>query len=290
MSAIILTGANGLLGHEVLKLYAEAGDDVYCLCRSRPEVEGANVHFIETDLSRALDTTRLPDSADAVVHLAQCEKFNDFPDSTGEVFAVNVAAPVTLLDWARNAGVSAFVHASSGGLYRGGDKPLRETDPTNLEGRLAFYLSTKLATENLAAAYSGQFSVAALRFFFIYGPRQRAQMLMPRLVGNVREGRPLMLQGDKGLCINPVHAIDAARAVLASVEKRTQGVVNIAGPETVSIRDIGQILGQHLGTSARFETQPDAKPTNLIADITRMQAELHDPTIRPVDGLREMCG
>lgn len=289
MASIVLTGANGLLGHEVLKLYAAAGDDVYCLCRRPPEIEGPNVRFIETDLSLPLDVDALPEKADAVVHLAQCERFNDFPEATDEVFAVNVAAPVKLLDWARTAGVSAFVHASSGGLYRSADKPLREGDPTNLAGRLAFYLSTKLATENLAAAYAEQFAVAALRFFFIYGPRQRSTMLIPRLAHNVKVGNALTLQGQDGLRINPVHAVDAAKAVVSAAKNRAQGVFNIAGPETVSLRDIGDILARHLKTEPVFTVDPDATPNHLVADTTLMTSKLHAPVIGPSEGLREMC-
>jgi nucleoside-diphosphate-sugar epimerase len=232
----------------------------------------------------------LPKHADAIVHLAQSERFNEFPEGADGVFAVNVSTPVVLLDWARHTGVGSFVHASSGGLYGGGPKPFVETDPLTIGGRIAFYLSTKRATERLAESYSAHFAVAALRFFFIFGARQKAHMLMPRLVASVREGRPLTLQGERGMAINPIHSSDAAKAVVAAVRTRAKGVYNVAGPDVVRIRDIGEILGRHLGQAPRFERQTGVVPNDLVADISRMRTDLHAPEVSLADGLKEMCG
>jgi UDP-glucose 4-epimerase len=289
MTRIVLTGANGLLGYDVARLLAEAGDEVICLGRSRPAIDHPGVNLIEVDLPGPLPLRSLPERIDAVVHLAQSERFGEFPEGADAVFSVNVATPVALLDWARRAGASAFVHASSGGVYGGGPRPFVETDPLTIGGKIAFYLSTKLTAEKLAEAYQPYFAVSALRFFFIYGARQRASMLMPRLVASVREGRAIMLQGDRGIAINPVHSLDAAKAVIAAVRKKPNGVYNIAGPEVARIRDIGEILARHLGRDAVFETQKDAIPNDLVGDITRMKADLHTPAISLVDGLREMC-
>lgn len=288
MARVLLTGANGLLGHEVARLLSESGDEVVALGRKACEIQSSSTDFIEADLTQPLQTSTLPHRCDAVVHLAQCERFNDFPNGARDVFAVNVAAPMALLDWARGADVRAFVHASSGGLYGGGAMPFKEDDALNFGGRLAYYLSTKRATEVLAAAYQDQFAVSALRFFFIYGARQRAHMLMPRLIASVREGRALTLHGDDGMALNPVQAYDAAAAVMAAMRAGKRGVYNIGGPETVRIRDIGEAIGQLLGRAPQFDVAGDA-PNDLVGDITRMRTELHAPTIGLREGLREMC-
>ncbi len=289
MARIVLTGANGLLGNEVVRLLAAAGDEVVCVGRRRVDVADAGVTFVEADLARPLRPSSLPDHADAVIHLAQSEHFNEFPEGANAVFAVNVAAPVALLDWARGAGVASFVHASSGGLYGSGPRPFAETDPLQLPPRLAFYLATKHSAEQLADAYQQNFSVAALRYFFVYGIRQRPNMLIPRLVANVRAGQPLTLQGANGMCLNPVHVSDAAAATVAAVRRKARGVFNVAGPDTVSIRLIGEIIGRLVGNAPLFE-QAGGAPGDLVGDTAQMRDRLHIPTVSVEDGLGELCG
>jgi nucleoside-diphosphate-sugar epimerase len=287
MVRVLVTGANGLLGYEVARHLVETGDEAICIGRTRPNLPGAG--FIEADLNRPLPVAALPDRVDAVAHLAQSERFSEFPEGVESVFAVNVATPVALLDWARRAGAGAFVHASSGGVYGGGPKPFAETDPLTIGGKIAFYLSTKRAIEQLAEAYQPLFPVCALRFFFVSGARQRASMLMPRLAASVREGRALTLQGERGMALNPIHASDAARAVIGAIRNKARGIYNVGGAEIARIRDIGKILGRHLGKAPLFEIQKDAIPNDLVGDIARMKADLHIPAVSLNDGLREMC-
>lgn len=287
MATVVLTGASGLLGGETARLLAEDGDEVICLGRTAPHVPGAT--FVEHDLASPLPLSRLPARADGVIHLAQSEKFNGFPEGAADVFAVNIATPAALLDWARGAAVGSFVHASSGGVYGGGAGPIAEDAPVRLEGPLKHYLSTKRAAELLADAYQAQFPVAALRYFFIYGARQRVTMLMPRLVDNVRAGRPLTLQGENGMAFNPVHVTDAARATIAALRKRARGAFNIAGPQTVTIRSVGETIGALLGVTPLFQGA-EGRPNDLIADTARMRTELHAPAVSVRDGLAEICG
>lgn len=286
---VLVTGANGLLGYEVARQLADAGDEAICVGRTRPDISHANVAFIEADLNRPLPVSKLPNQIDAIAHLAQSERFNEFPEGAPSVFAVNVAAPAALLDWARRAGATAFVHASSGGVYGGGSSPFVETDPLTIGGKIAYYLSTKRATEQLAEAYQPFLAVSALRYFFIYGARQRANMLIPRLVASVRDGRPLTLQGEHGMALNPIHASDAAEAVVCAIRNKVRGIYNVGGGEIARIREIGEIIGRHVGEAPVFEIQKDAVPNDLVGDITRMKADLHIPRVSLSEGLREMC-
>jgi len=287
MARVIVTGATGLLGGEIVDQLVGAGDDVICLGRSRPEQSGAE--WIDIDLSRPLDVVRLPGQADAVIYLAQCDAFRDFPKGGLDVFTINVAAPSCLLDWSAGAGVSSFVLASSGGVYGGGGiTPLDENAPVELGGALAHYISTKRSAELLAAPYSAHMAVASLRYFFIYGARQKETMLMRRLVGNVKAERPLTLQQADGMKFNPVHASDAARATIAAMRTRQSGIFNIAGPELTSIREIGEIAGSLLGKSPVF-ANADGTPNHLIADIAKMKSSLVAPQIGVRQGLKELC-
>lgn len=288
MSRVVVTGANGLVGNEVARLLARGGNEVVCVGRQPPDISDAGVRFVEADLSQPLDRSSLPDSADSVIHLAQSPRFTEFPEGARDMFAVNVETPVALLDWARNAGVKSFAHASSGGVYGSGPTAFKESDPLQIPPRLAFYLSTKRCVEELGKAYQEFFSVTALRYFFVYGPRQRQTMLLSRLVTNVREGKPITLQGPDGMLLNPIHVYDAAAAAIAAVTNKASGIFNVAGPDVVNLRTIAETIGKHVGRSPVFQSV-EGTPGHLIADTQHMRACLCAPTINVSAGLKELC-
>jgi nucleoside-diphosphate-sugar epimerase len=238
------------------------------------------------DLARPLDRTRLPEKIDAVVYLAQSSRFREFPETAEDVFQVNTAQVLSLLDYARRAGATNFVYASTGGVYAPSTEPLTETSP--LAEPMGFYPASKRAAEVLAEAFAPYMHVALLRYFFIYGAGQKREMLIPRLVDSVREGRLVALQGEDGLRINPVHASDAARATAAALRLEESATVNIAGPETLSLRQMCGIIGEETGRSPSFDVQPAAAAPRMTADTMRMQTLLTAPTRTFRSGVRDL--
>ena len=285
MTAIVMTGASGLLGMHLLPLLG--GCEIHAIGRSPIAGAPANVRHVEADLARPLDRSRLPQRINAVVHLAQSSRFREFPEGAQDVFAVNVERVMDLLDYARQAGAGAFVHASTGGVYRPGQEPLRESDALPAHEALGFYPASKLAAEMLARSFAGTMRVGALRYFFIYGRGQQRHMLVPRLVDSVRKGQPVRLQGRDGLRLNPVHAGDAAAATAAALELSDSATVNVAGPETLSIRAMAETIGEQLGIEPLFEQAGEAAG-DLVADITLMRRLLAEPTRRFRDCVGEL--
>jgi UDP-glucose 4-epimerase len=288
MPITLLTGYNGLLGKAVLQRLAKSSE-VVCLGRSAPPAQ-ENVLFIHADLAVPGLASKLPARCDRIIHLAQADGFDQFPEQAEHVFAVNVSAVSQLTAWARRAGVRQFVHASTGGLYGTGPTPFRESDPVRIEGRLKHYVGTKYAAEMLASAYSDAFSVTALRYFFIYGPQQRGHMLMPRLIASVREGRSINLAGREGIRINPVHVSDAADATVAAAALEGSSVLNVAGPEVVSLRALGGMISQAVSKEAQFTVDASATPGDLMASIELMSSRLSVPGLGVAKGLSTMCG
>jgi len=274
MSRLLVTGASGLLGARFVALAASQGHEVCAVGRSAPEPPQPNVRWIAMDLARPLDRSALPPQIDAVLHLAQSRRFREFPDGAGDVFAVNVARTAELLDYAHGAGATHFVLASTGGVYAPSAEPL--TEDSALATKPGFYPASKRAAELLAHPYAGLMTVGILRFFFIYGAGQGSDMLMPRLVASVRDGRPIQLQGNDGLSLNPVHVDDAAAAVLAATEMEESATVNVAGPSTVTLREIAGLIGAELGVEPRFELDEGSAPS-LVADTARMRRVLAEP-------------
>lgn len=283
---VLVTGATGLLGGGLLR--ALDGDhEVHALARRTPpgDLEPLAT-WIEADLSLPLDRAALPESIDSVVHLAQSDRFRDLPESADDVFAVNVAATFALLDYARRAGASSFVLASTGGVYARSAEPLREEDPVDPPD---FYFASKHLAEQLAAGYDEHFRTVSLRPFFIYGPGP-SELLIPKLAASVRSGETVWVEGERGLEINPLYAGDAAAAVVGAITGDARGVVNIAGPENVTVSGLVGLLAELTGTEPRIEHAGD-EPGSLIADTARMRDELGvEPSVGLREGLASLLG
>ncbi len=288
MKTALVTGAAGLLGRAVVDVLADGSVEVHALVRSTAQAFREDVVFHEVDLARPLDEGALPGRVDAIFHLAQAREFRDFPAGALPTFAINVASTAALLDYASRVGTGSFVYASSGGVYpaRAGAE-LTEDDPVQTPERLGYYLATKLSSEALVNSYAARFSTSVLRYFFIYGPGQERSMLIPRLYDRVRNGEPLSLQGEHGMRINPVHAADAAAATVAASRLEGATTVNIAGPETISLREMGELFGRDSGRAPVFESG-DGAPVDLIASISRMGELLVPPAITLGESLSDI--
>lgn len=280
--SILVAGATGLIGSHFVS--AMTGQErIYALGRSRP-AECAD--WISCDLSQPVDTARLPTNVDTVLYLAQSEHFRDFPGRAEDILAVNTVTPHRILDWALRSGAKRFIYASSGGVYGHGQNAFREDSPIQPQGPLGFYLASKHCAEKLCENYAELLTVVIVRFFFVYGRGQRPSMLIPRLVKNVIEGKAITLQGQDGLRINPLHVDDAVRALRACCALTESTCLNLAGPDVLSLRDIGHEIGRQIGKEPRFEAA-SGEPRHLVGDISRMRHILGGSLTSFRDGLAD---
>lgn len=283
----LVIGATGLLGHHLTPLLRERWD-VHALTRAfhgRHAPTAGGVTWHTGDLAIAVPEG-LPARVDAVIYLAQSEHFRDFPERAVDVFNVNTAGVVQLLDYARRAGARRFIFASSGGVYRPDAAPLHEGSDLVAPADLGFYIATKLASELFVQQFAQCFTTAILRFFFIYGPGQRESMLVPRLVRSVRDGAPVALEGEDGLRMNPIYVSDAARAVEAALALEAPATVNVAGPATISLRALSEQIGAQVGRAPVFTTRPARGARDLVASTELMRQVLVPPLVPPDEGIR----
>lgn len=269
--SVLITGASGLIGRHLVGLL-EGETDVVAL--SRTPLPSASATWIAADLSAPHFINALPSRVDTVVHLAQSPHYREFPEQAADVFNVNVASTALLLDWARRVGVQRFVQASAGGADR------------SQGTALSYYLAGKRSAELLAQSYANQFAVTVLRFFFVYGPHQRRSMLIPRLVDTVRGGQPITLAGNDGIRLNPVHVDDAVAAIRQAVIADRPGAFEIAGPDVMTMRQIGEAIASRLERSAQF-TVADRIESDLVGDISEMTTRLTAPTRRFLSGVED---
>jgi len=271
VSRIVLTGAAGLLGARALTTL-HGQHEIHAVVRKRPAAPLAGVTYHELDLATNWSTESLPSRVDAVCHLAQSARMRDFPAQAPDIFAVNLAATASLLDYARRSGASHFVLASTGGLYGRHDGAITEETPLNPPGgELGYYFETKRCAELLAAAYVDRLNVIVLRPFFIYGPAQHDDMLIPRLIARVRAGQPITLRGQSGTRLNPIYVDDAVAVLEGTLGLDGHHVINVAGPQVSSIREISNRIAGLLGVDPVFQLEA-GEPDHIVSSIARMKA------------------
>lgn len=279
---IILTGATGFLGNVLAALLAQE-HRVVCLGRSQPKIKG--VEWRRVELSEPLPVSELPEKVDTVIHLAQAENYRAFPEEAESIFTLNVGGAIRLLDYARTAGASQFVFASSGSIYEPFTGELRETDhlsPTE------FYAATKLAAESLAAPYRAFFKICVLRLFFLYGPGQTGK-LVANLIDRIQANDEIPIAGEDGAVVTPTFSHDAAAVFAEVAREQWDGTYNVAGPEALSLRQITDAIGERLVREPRLSLDRSATPEVIRPCLDRLKARYDVSMFRRFgDGLDEI--
>ena len=266
---ILLTGASGLLGQQVASI-SPIKCRLICIGRNKKIGLPAKLEYLNLDLTDSSLRAQLPPRIDTVIHLAQSPHFREFPEGAADVFAVNTHSTALLLDYAVKSGCEEFIYASTGGVYRSSEV-LTERSPVLSFNDMQLYPASKLAAEAMLGAYARAFRVVVMRIFFMYGEYQQESMLIPRLVTSVREGRPITLVGPDGFRFNPLYAGDAAELVWAIVASKFSGVLNVAGPQELTLKNVGQLIGKKLGITPVFETLP-GMPVDFRVNLQTLES------------------
>jgi nucleoside-diphosphate-sugar epimerase len=242
---VLVTGATGFVASHLVPALA-VDHDIVALGHDAERIpHGERIEPLIVDLRTVRDAA-LPD-VDAIVHLAQANV--PFPEGALDLHAVNTAATVALLDHGRRCGAQRFVFASSASVYGFGDRPWTERDvPTATD----FYSATKLAAERFVRAYSGVLGTTILRFVAPYGPGQRNRMI-PRLIESVRNGKPITLNAGGRPRMNPVYVADVVRVIEAAIVSEGDQLVNVAGDDAATIRELGELVGRAVSRDPSFE-------------------------------------
>lgn len=288
----IVTGAAGFIGSQLLGALLERGHDAIgwdvFTDYYDPALKEENARELPVErLDLVTDVLDL-DGVDGVFHLAGQPGVKSF----GGVFPVfvrqNVLASQRLFEAAAASG-SRVVLASSSSIY--GDAESYPTPEDAVPAPLSPYGITKLACEHLAEAYRKEFSldVATVRYFTIYGPRQRPDMAFTRMTSCLVAGQPFELYGDGSQSRSFTFVDDAVEATIAAMERAPAGAVyNVGGGSEVTMLEVIEALAAISGRRLELVRLPrregDAKRT--AADVSRIRQELGwEPTTSFEDGL-----
>ena len=261
MEKILVTGATGLLGFEMIRRLSK-DFEVFKLVKTYNKDLGDNQ--IVHDFLQEIDISILPKKLDYIFHLAQFRDFKNFPQNSSEIFKVNTFSTLSLINYGMDCGIKKFIYTSTGGLYKELDSPINEDDLIKKPSELDFYCASKLSSELLISNYSEFFDVQILRPFFIFGPRQSDQMLIPKLIRNINLGDTIYLSGEKGISINPIFVEDAASILIKLIEVAGSKQINIAGNQVISISQLAINIAEIIGKEPNFSHQ--SKQKDLIGD------------------------
>jgi UDP-glucuronate 4-epimerase len=302
MSALV-TGAAGFIGSHLTERLLGDGVEVRAVDRLSDyydvELKRANLAvlesqsgftFTEGDLNE-LDLAALLDGVDVVFHLAAQPGVRA---SWGREFEIylsdNLLATQRLLEASRELELRRFVFASSSSIY--GDAERFPTKETDKPAPVSPYGVTKLAAEHLARQYFRGFGVptVALRYFTIFGPRQRPDMAFNRFIRAGLDDEAIAVFGDGLQERDFTYVSDAVEATVAAGDRgEPGGAYNVAGGNAATVAQVIETLGHLLGGELAIDYQPavigDARKTG--ADTGRAREDLgYSPAVPLEEGLR----
>jgi UDP-glucuronate 4-epimerase len=312
MKNILVTGGAGFIGsHLVDRLLAEGEwrvsvvddfndfyDPAIKHANAMPHEQQSNYRLFAADIrdKSALDKIFAENAFDCIVHLAARAGVRPSLEEPLLYTETNINGTMNLLELAREHGIRQFVFGSSSSVYGINAKvPFSEDDP--IRQPISPYAATKAAGELLCHTYSHLYGLRAvcLRFFTVYGPRQRPDLAIHKFARLISAGKPIPVFGDGTTRRDYTFIDDIIAGVRASIDyvgdeaKSVYEVVNLGESRTVELRELISLLEKELGTTAQIDRQP-LQPGDVpqtFADITKARAILgYDPQTQIEEGIR----
>ncbi|HEY5089815.1 MAG TPA: NAD-dependent epimerase/dehydratase family protein [Polyangia bacterium] len=287
---ILITGAAGFIGSHLAERLCARGDEVVGIENFDPfygrAVKEANLATLRRGPRFSLVDGDIRDAAalerafgprtDVVVHLAALAGVRPSLADPARYADVNVTGTQRVIDAAAAHGVRRLVFASSSSVYGlDSEPPFKESDPCLKP--VSPYASTKRAGELLlfTAHHLNALDVTCLRFFTVFGPRQRPDLAIHKFARLIAAGQPIELYGDGSSSRDYTFIDDIVDGVVAAVDEATGAgtgyrIYNLGGSRTTTLLQLVDLLGKALGKTPRVEWRPE-QPGDMqrtLADLT----------------------
>jgi UDP-glucuronate 4-epimerase len=282
---ILITGGAGFIGSHLTERMVELGHQVTIIddfnAYYDPAIKWNNlhairkdVHIVESDIRDAIlvERTFAKGQFDQVVHLAARAGVRPSIKDPKLYFTTNIDGTFNLLDACRYHGVPRFTFASSSSVYGVNKKvPFAESDP--IERTISPYAATKLAGEQICSNYAHLFGIAStcLRFFTVYGPRQRPDLAISKFTRKILAGEPIQKYGDGSTSRDYTYIDDIVSGIVAAIDYRGSNfeIFNLGGSATTTLSQLIELIEQATGQSATIEQLPDQ-----AGDVPRTYADI----------------
>ncbi|HEY2625441.1 MAG TPA: SDR family NAD(P)-dependent oxidoreductase [Candidatus Udaeobacter sp.] len=301
---ILVTGGAGFIGSHLVENLLAAGHDVAILDDFNdfydPQIKRENVSAVSKDI--AIHHVDLRDSTavrnvfhgekfEAIAHLAARAGIRPSIQHPQLYYDTNVTGTLHLLDAARVTGVERFIFASSSSVY-GISKTVPFSEDQHLTQTLSPYAATKIAGEFLCSTYSHlyQMQVVALRYFTVYGPRQRPDLAIHQFTRRIYAGQPIDQFGNGTTRRDYTYIDDIIQGTMAALKHEGPlfDIFNLGESDTIQLKDLIAAIENAIGKKAKINRLPE-QPGDMpltCADISKARKLLgYNPATRLSDGL-----
>ncbi|HEY5370807.1 MAG TPA: SDR family NAD(P)-dependent oxidoreductase [Hanamia sp.] len=303
---ILVTGAAGFIGSHVCEYFIKLGhniigidnfDNFYPAEFKEQNLAQLNqnkqfqLHKADIRDEKVLNEIFSFQSVDVVIHLAAKAGVRPSIDSIAEYYDVNVNGTVSLLESMRRYNVKQMLFASSSSIYGNNSKvPFSETD--YVDNPISPYASTKKSGELLCHVYHHlyNFNITCLRFFTVYGPRQRPDLAIHKFTRLIQEGKPIPFYGDGSTSRDYSYIDDIVEGINCSLN-HLEGykIYNLGESKVITLKQMVQVIEETLHAKAILNKLPmqQGDVIRTYADISKAKTELgYNPKYEFETGIR----
>lgn len=262
---VAVIGAGGFVGRHLCCKLAAQGAEVLALSAGSPDGISVETGLLPYDFA-------LPQGIEAVYFLAQSPRYHQMPDQSAHLFSVNCVAAVQAAEAARKANVGRLIYASTGNVYAPSFLPLSETSPVRRDN---WYSLSKVMAEDALGLFSSHLNVTIVRIFGVYGPRQEGK-LVSKLAESVKLRHPVFTDRNPndprdidGLRISLIYVDDLVDSLVNLLRVSKCKILNLSGPEAVSIRFLATRLGKLLDIEPVISLSRICREGDLVADTSK---------------------
>jgi UDP-glucuronate 4-epimerase len=300
----VVTGAAGFIGSHLTERLLRDGwsvvgidsfDEFYAPRIKRRNIAQAALdprfRLVEADIrDKARMEEAVPSDADVIVHLAARAGVRPSIEQPALYADVNIDGTVVMLEAARRREIRKFVFASSSSVY-GNNKKVPFSEDDNVDFPISPYAATKKAGELICHTYHHLYGIdmTCLRFFTVYGPRQRPDLAIHKFARLIENGKPIPVYGDGTMSRDFTYIDDIVNGIVASME-RCSGyhIYNLGESRPIDVNDLIAEIEKALGRKAMKNYLP-VQPGDVertYADVTKAQRDLdYQPSTHIADGL-----
>jgi len=305
--SILVTGGAGFIGSHLMDRLAEQErpavcldnfDDFYAPATKRHNIRDAasseHIHVVEGDIRDAKLCRRVFEQYDVrrVVHLAASAGVRPSIDDPSLYEDVNCGGTMNLLNEAARADVESFVFGSSSSVY-GGNTQVPFSEEHSVGKPISPYAATKRSGELFCHTFHHLYDIpiVCLRFFTVYGPRQRPDLAIYKFTDLIHRGEPIPLYGDGTSRRDYTYCADVVDGIMAALDCQLDyEIINIGNSRPVQLTELVRLIEEAMGTEAEkkwLPEQPGDMPVTY-ADISRAKELLDYSPQYPIEkGIRD---